>query len=297
VIALPALGSRVALRYRLGPGALTDVIGFLEAVDPVLVIHTKSDGIVEVALDAVVAVREISHRPVRTSEIRGLEQAAAMAWPGVEHQWLDGWFLRAGHGATSRANSAVPLDFSATIGPLPDIIEWYRRRDLPAWLALPERILPVRAAGVKPTRVMVCDAVDGTGGAELSAAPDANWLTVYERDVPVDVLTAVVDGEVAFASIPGAAVGRGAVTTAPDGTRWLGISAVRVDPEQRRRGHARRVCDALQNWGAQRGAQRAYVQVLADNDPAIRLYTSMGFRLHHSHRYAEAQTLLGPGRR
>ncbi len=294
----PAVGSRVSLRYRSGPAEHTDVIGVLEATEPGLRIRTKSDGLVDVDPADVVGVREISYRPVRTSEIRALEQAAALAWPGVEQRWLGGWLLRAGHGSTSRANSAVPLDVSADLRALPEIVEWYRARGLPAWLALPERLLPVRAAGVKPTRVLVADVIGDAGGdpggVALSGIPDADWRAVHERDVPLDVLCAVVDGEVVFASMPGIAVGRGAVTSAPDGTRWLGVAAVRVAPEFRRQGHARRVCAALRAWGRERGAPRAYVQVLADNGAAAALYASTGFRLHHTLRYVEAAELPPP---
>lgn len=291
----PTTGSRVSLRYRLSPGELTDVIGVLEAVTPMLLVRTKSDGVVSVAPDAVISVREIPFKPVRTSEIRALEHAQALAWPGTEQQWLEGWFLRAGGGFTSRANSAVPLDFSANLQTLPLIVDWYRERGLPAWLALPERLLPVRSAGVKDTKVLVRDASgDDPGGVELAAAPDGGWLATYERDVPVEVLTAVVDGELVFAQVPGVVVARGAVTPAPDGTRWLGISSVRVEPEHRRRGHARRVCGALLAWGAGRGAQGAYIEVETDNSAAVALYESMGFRLHHRYRYVEAAALVTP---
>jgi ribosomal protein S18 acetylase RimI-like enzyme len=295
---LPPVGSRVSIRYRLPEGTtppLTDVIGEVRAVDPVIVVRTKSDGLVEVSPGDVVAVRELSVVPVRASEIRALEHAAALAWPGTEQTWQDGWLLRAAGGYTNRANSAVPLDFSATIAALPPIVDWYRQRGLPAWLALPERLSPIRAEGVKHTRVMVTELAAGEPdpAVTLLDRPDAAWLTTYERDVPAEVLTAVVDGEVVFAAEPTAAVGRGAVTVAPDGTHWLGISAVRVSDEHRRRGHARRLCQTLLAWGAQRGATRAYVQVLSDNEPAILLYHSLGFRLHHHHRYVDAVSLTG----
>ncbi len=323
---LPPTGARVSLRHRLPPGsatALTDVIGHLEAVSPVVVVRTRSGEVIEVAPGDVVAVRELSDAPVRASAIRAVEHAAALAWPGLEHRWLSGWFLRAANGSTSRGNSAVPLDFSASLSALDEVADWYARRGLPAWLALPERLVPVRGAGVKQTRVMVRDISDlsssragpylsssraglylsssragptelGGTGVTLLEGPDTDWLTVYQRRVPVEVLTAVVDGAVTFAALPETAVGRGAVTLAPDGTRWLGISALRVTAERRRQGHARAVCSALMQWGAARSATRVYVQVLSENTSAITLYHSMGFRLHHHHRYIEAAALLRP---
>ncbi|MBP3087306.1 N-acetylglutamate synthase, CG3035 family [Mycolicibacterium fortuitum] len=296
---LPVLGSRVSLRYRLPAGSakpLTDVIGHLERLEPTVLIRTKDGELVDIALADVVTVRELSHTPVRASEIRALEHAAALAWPGVEQQWSGGWLLRAGHGITSRANSAIPLDVSAQIAHLAVVRDWYRERDLPAWLALPERLLPIRTPGIKPARVMVREPATAptTPTATLAQQPDAQWLAIYERDVPVDVLTAVIDGRLTFATVSGCAVGRGAVTTAPDGTPWLGISSVRVSPAHRGQGHARAVCEALLAWGAESGARRAYVQVEVDNHAAIALYTTLGFRLHHQTRYVAVEDVLTP---
>ncbi|MEX3655849.1 GNAT family N-acetyltransferase [Mycolicibacterium fortuitum] len=295
----PVLGSRVSLRYRLPAGSakpLTDVIGHLERLEPTVLIRTKDGELVDIAPADVVTVRELSHTPVRASEIRALEHAAALAWPGVEQQWSGGWLLRAGHGITSRANSAIPLDVSAQIAHLAVVRDWYRERDLPAWLALPERLLPIRTPGIKPARVMVREpaAASTTPTVTLAQQPDAQWLAIYERDVPVDVLTAVIDGRLTFATVSGCAVGRGAVTTAPDGTPWLGISSVRVSPAHRGQGHARAVCEALLAWGAESGARRAYVQVEVDNHAAIALYASLGFRLHHQTRYVAVEDVLTP---
>jgi N-acetylglutamate synthase len=305
MVDVPPVGSRVSIRYRLPTDEYTDVIGHVQSLDPVVVVRTKSGDLVTIAPADVVAVRELSHAPVRASEIRALEHAAALAWPGTEQHWHDGWFLRAAGGYTSRANSAVPLNFSANIAALTGIIDWYVQRGLTPWLALPERLVPVRATGVKNTRVMVTDMPDTEPHPEVALLdrPDRAWLTRYARTVPVPVLTAVVDGEVVFASVAGAAsavsprplaaVGRGAVTTAPDGTVWLGISAVHVAAEHRRQGHARTLCQALLNWGARRGAARAYVQVLEENTGAIALYSGLGFVLHHHHRYVDALSLVG----
>jgi ribosomal protein S18 acetylase RimI-like enzyme len=289
---LPPIGGRVSVRYRESGGGHTDVIGYLVAVSPRIVVRSSAN-LVEIDPLEVVAVRELSHVPVRASQIRALEHAAALAWPGTEQHWHRGWLLRAAGGHTSRANSAVPLDFSSSIADLPGIIDWYTQRALTPWLALPERLLPIRAEGVKANRVMVRDLDAALPGDEavLLDRPDPAWLARYQRDVPVEVLTAVIDGAVVFASV-GDAVGRGAVTTAPDGVRWLGISAVHVAAAQRRLGLGRAVCEALWNWGLRQGAQRAYVQVLADNDAAVALYTSLGFGLHHRARYLDARRLV-----
>lgn len=243
----PSRGSRVSVRYRETAGRQNDVIGYLSAVTPLIEVRTKSAGTVSISPGDVVAVRELSHIPVRTSEIRALEHAAALAWPGTEQHWHRGWLLRAGGGHTSRANSAVPLDFSSSIADLEGIASWYGERGLDPWLALPDRLLAVRTDGVKRSRVMVRD-LDRVGpevAANLNDRPDAAWLAGYRRAVPAEVLTAVVDGEVVFASVAGVAVGRGAITVAPDRTVWLGISAVQVADANRRAGHGRAVCEAL----------------------------------------------------
>lgn len=296
----PPIGSRVAVRYRESDGGQTDVIGHLVSGPPLIEVRATGPAEETVRIDSadVIAVRELSHVPVRNSQIRDLEHAAALAWPGTEQHWHRGWLCRFAGGHTRRANSAVPLDFGCSVAEIPAIAGLYARRGLVPWLGLPDRLLAVRATGADPTAVLVADIGETAppGGVVTAERPDRAWLECYRRDQPpevlTEVLTAVVAGDVAFARADGVAVGRGAVTTAPDGTRWLGISSVRVSEQARRRGYARAVCTALQHWGAGAGATRAYVQVLADNTPARTLYASLGFGLHHSARYVDARTLV-----
>jgi GNAT superfamily N-acetyltransferase len=289
---IPAVGTRVSLRYRLPAGSvppLSDVVGHLLDVGSTLLVRTKRGDVVDVSAADVVAIRALSDQPVRTGDIRNLEHAAALAWPGVEQQWLGGWLLRSGRGSTRRANSAVPLGLSRD-DDTSAIVAWYADRGLAPLLSVPDRMfrLPHGAHTEAETIVMTRELTVGLGyesDVALAPRPDDQWSRLYERDVPVEVLTAVVDGEVVFATIDDVAVGRGAVTVAPDGTRWVGLSAVHIVEAARRRGVGRRLCEALLGWGAERAATRAYVQVLADNAAATRLYESMGFGVHHRSRY------------
>lgn len=292
---LPAIGTRVSLRYRRPAGSvppLTDVIGHLERTGPRIRVRTKSGAVVEIAAGDVVAVRSLSTAPVRTSQIRATEHAAALAWPGTEQEWIDGWLLRGAGGHTHRANSAVPLGIGANLRSVPAIVDWYSGRGQTPWLAVADRLvdMPGHVAAHLETVVMVRDLPAGQSDATVTLAPrpDARWLRLYERAVPVDVLSAVVDGVVVFATRDDAAVGRAAVTTAPDGTRWAGMSAVRVADGRRREGHARALCLALMAWATEQGADRCYVQVLADNVPAIGLYEQLGFTTQHRARYIDA---------
>jgi N-acetylglutamate synthase len=296
MVSWPGLGTRVTVRYRRPTGSvppLTDAVGHLLTVDPMVRVQTKTGAVAEFAAADVVALRVVTDAPVRTSQIRALEHAAAAAWPGIEQTWLDGWLLRAGHGATFAANSAMPLDVSASGEAIPSIIAWYSGRNLTPRLAIPDRLLQ-RPAGLRNEgveEVLVREVSEG--GADpsiaLSSRPDDAWLQLYHREVPVDVLAAVIDGELTFGTHPSGAVARAAVTDAPDGTRWVGLSAMHATADPAAAGPLSRLCEALLAWGANRGATRGYLRV-SDQEPGARaLAPLLGFRLHHRSRYIAAQ--------
>lgn len=290
MISWPALGTRVMVRYRRADGSvppLTDAVGHLLAVDPVVRVQTKTGAVAECSPADVVMLRVLTFAPVRTSDIRALEHAAAMAWPGVERTWLEGWLLRAGR-PTSRgtelpANSAVPLDLSARLSTVPAIVDWYGRRGLTPRLAIPDRLLsvPTGSTAEHPESVLVRDvselaAREHDPSVRLSARPDDAWLRILGRSVDVDELTAVNNGELMFGTLDGVAVARAAVTEAPDGARWVGLSAIGGEDRA-----ATALCDALLAWGAGRGATRGYVAV-----PDTEANSGwLDFRLHHHRRY------------
>ncbi|TCN54315.1 acetyltransferase (GNAT) family protein [Rhodococcus sp. SMB37] len=305
------LGTRVVVRYRLPAGyshPMTDVIGDLVSVEPVVVVRTAEKKLVQVAPNTVVALKALSARPIRTAEIRSLEHAMAAGWPGLEQAWIDGWFLRAGGGFTGRANSATPLGPRGTVADPDDpdvrarLRGWFADRGLPLRLLLPDRLAPSPEGWVPssgPAQVMAADLDNvplppGLGPVAVSAEPDADWIALYRGgnlpDVAGAVLGAVVAGTLGFGRIgtpgtPPIAIGRAAITDAPDGRRWVGLSAIEVAPEHRRQGVGTLLSGSLLEWGRELGASHAYVQIEAGNTASRELYSGLGFVDHHRYGY------------
>ena len=287
MVSWPPPGTRVTVRYRRPAGSippLTDAVGHLLDIEPLVRVQTKTGAVIAIAPDDVVAVRTLSDAPVRTAQIRALEHAAALAWPGIEQEWLDGWLLRAGHGVTACANSAVPLDISASTTTIPAIIDWYTRRGLTPRLAIADRLLRLPGVGGQANAVLVRDvcSAEPDPSVRLSDRPDDAWLQLHRRDIPVDVLTAVVAGELVFGVHRDRAVARASVTDAPDGTRWVGLSAMGTADGP--------LCEALLAWGASRGATRGYIRILDGDHAKADLAQSLGFALHHRARYVTPTT-------
>lgn len=310
------VGRRVVVRHRIDPqpggAAATDVLG--ELIDWAagrLVVRTKSGKTVEVPEGDVIVAKVIPPRTVTRRAVRDLEAAAAAGWRGTEVVPLGGWLLRAADGFTGRANSCLPLaDPGLPLSAAVDHAEhWYLDRGLlPAfqvpgplggpldaeldrrgWLPAPEDVLVMTAS---------LAAVTATGRPELppvriTAEPDDRWLAGYHYRggaLPPNARSVLLNAEtVGFASVAEegrlVAIARGAVSDAPSGRRWLGVTAVEVDPSARRRGLAVHVVAALADWGSTYGATDGYAQVAEANTGAQRLYERLGFAEHHRYHY------------
>lgn len=310
-----AVGARVVVRRRIPGGGHGDVLGRLERYRADVLAVRRSDGtLVEVALRDVQAAKVVPPRTTRRA-VRELETAAAPAWPGLEQERLGGWLLRAGAGFTGRANSVLPLDDPDR--PLDDAVaaveHWYAERGLVPRAALPDRVgadLDVALAhrgwpAYNPSLVLVASVPAPPPGAasrpvQVSAEPDAGWLAGYHYrggELPAAALAVLKAGpalgaQVGFGSLPAAggdgpplAIGRVAVSPAPDGTRWVGLTAVEVAPASRGDGLGRAMVQGLLAWAHARGATRCYLQVAADNEVALRFYDRLGFAEHHRYHY------------
>jgi GNAT superfamily N-acetyltransferase len=216
--------------------------------------------------------------------------------------------LRANAGFTRRANSVLPLgrpDRSLDEA-LAFAHDWYAQRELPLLLHLPtearrlldaelgERGWPAdQHTHVLVTHVNTVTHLTSVGtrtdssAVAIAAQPDEGWLALYRGGAGLaePARSALTRHDtVAFASLRldgrTVAVGRAALDD-----EWLGVMAVEVDPDYRRRGLASAVMGALWRWGADRGARRGYLQVSADNAAALALYDKLGYWVHHDYHY------------
>lgn len=279
-----------------------DLIGELISFgDDRLVLRTADGTLHEIALGDIVAGKRVPPWRPSNRRIRAIELAAAEAWPAPDTEPLGEWLLRAAEGWTNRANSALAVgDPGLPLGAaIETTVAWYATRGLTPRITTP---LPIAAPAAEalaergwiaqPTTLVqtaplaAIPAPAGGRGVELATAPPAEWLAeVAGRKGTLPpaarhILTAVP--EVRFASVYAegglVATGRGAVTG-----EWLGVSLVGVALAARRLGLARRITQALAEWAGAVGATRAYLQVEADNEPALALYAGLGFRTHHEY--------------
>lgn len=293
------VGARVTVRRRVD-GALKDVVGDLElADDETLAVRTSAGTLVPVLRSEVVAARVVGASPREAVEIEGL---AARGWPAPDSEWLGEWWLRAAEGFTARANAVRPLgNPGRTLDEaLEQVADWYRERGLPSrvqvvvgssldrelsrrgWTSAPEVSVMTATLASVTRRLPDVD----RARMQVSDAASSDWLRLFRGGGSPPIARAILEGPPAVgfavltddASTP-IAIGR-AVVEAP----WAGLTALEVAPDVRRRGHARTVIGGLTSWSRQRGAMRAYLEVLATNEPAIALYGSLGFVEHH--RYA-----------
>lgn len=233
-----------------------------------------------------------------------LEPLADDAWPARERERLGGWRLNASLGRSMRINACWPLaapDRDPEIA-LDAVEAWFVQRGLPprfkltdgvvAPSDLAERLSARGYAPCKETVVMLgptCGA--GDSAVRLSTTPDATFEAVFTATagdpedgrerldalgrIPAPARFARLDVDGAPAAIGCGAIGGG----------FAGVFGMRTAPDHRRKGLARRVFRALLAEAKGLGADRAWLQVEADNAPAIALYADEGFAPAYRYRY------------
>lgn len=245
-----------------------------------------------------------------------IEEASLNAWPAMQQVLLDGWLLRFARGFTKRANSVVPLyapvlpaaPARGDTGPgaplsLAEKVRFcenlYAREGLKTIFRLTSandhQVLDdyLAARGYRaqdPTEVLTLALPERPStAADFCLLPRESWLDVYGR---LSGLPGGANGSAARAlhaailrgiSLPTAYAVLGSAE-APLGCALavleqdlVGLFDVVTRAEARRAGNGTRLVSSLLAWAWDQGARRAYLQMVADNDPARALYQRLGF--------------------
>ena len=238
--------------------------------------------------------------------VHALEERAFNAWPAHQTVLHGGWLFRLSGGYTKRANSANALAPGASFAGVREAAEaLYARHGLPAVfrispLASSEANRELAGAGYEhfdPSLVLHRPLAPGSvtppGGTLVSASPSDAWLdgfaaangvAPHHRRLHRSMLESIAH-PAAYAlqhDAQGYAVGFGLAVLERGAA---GLYDLAVASTHRGSGRGRALVQGLLHWAAQAGATSAYLQVRAQNTPALRLYEGMGFRVAYGYHY------------
>jgi N-acetylglutamate synthase len=239
--------------------------------------------------------------------IRQIEELSMNAWPALQTLLYDGWVLRFANGYTKRANSIHPLYPSSS-----DVREkiaaceqLYRNRNQSCVFKMTPSVQPngldmvLEQRGYQldsPTSVRLLDLSrfeeSLTYRSNMSGTMSENWLAdccrlsgIEARHHPTfKKILESPRAETGFFSIEEdgetIACGMGAVQD-----KFVGLFDIVTDANFRNQGYGYQLVSDLLAWGKERGAQTAYLQVMLNNPPALRLYSKLGFKESYHYWY------------
>ncbi|MFO1324975.1 MAG: GNAT family N-acetyltransferase [Burkholderiales bacterium] len=241
-------------------------------------------------------------------DLRRVEEAGLNALQTQRQMFYDGWLLRVSPGKARRGRS-VNAHFASTL-PLPEKIRYcervYGERHLPVLFRMTPFVQPPALADAlaahgyvafdttlvqvvrldRAPEVVDADGVDvatPTPAAFADAVAVLQDATPEQRDAYYERLIGnTLHGRAMAAYVDGRAVGVGTVML-EDGL--AGVFSMATAPDVRRRGIASALVARLLTWAWEHGAAHAYLQVQADNHPALAVYGKFGFATAYTYHY------------
>ena len=232
-------------------------------------------------------------------KIKKIEDMSLNAWPSHKMELYDGWILRFSYFYTHRTNSVE--QFGASMLPWCEKIPYceheYQRLGTPAIFKISplvsqdfDYVLENRGYEIQhTTQVMTVQLKKANldtpyEQVSFSDTIPSEWIEslfslkgtvnpIHRTVVPS--MYRAIPKETICASIrkDGKIIATGLGILDRD---YIGIYAIHVREDYRKRGYARQICTGLLEHGMQQGAQNAYLQVVSGN-PAHYLYESLGF--------------------
>ncbi len=233
-----------------------------------------------------------------------VELAAIRAWPAADDQQIGNWLVRRDRGYTKRANAIY-----AWAGDNPRSLDWHLTE---SHRLLDEADLPIilretsfaPAAGLADAlrgqgmtafdhTLVLTRALDGTNDTDPAPATDLDtWMHLYEtfeggtkgnQAIHREILERIAGQRLlAVHETEGRPVSIGLAVA--DGS-LLGLFDIATGQAERGKGHGRKLVTGMLAWGRAAGCTTAYLQVMATNTAAVRLYERLGFTEAYRYHY------------
>ena len=229
------------------------------------------------------------------------EELSINAQPSLYTHLFDGWLLRLANGYTKRANSVNVLYPSEL--PFEEKVEFceafYENAGLdtvfkltPQSTQLGEYLALQGYELVAPTKVLLRDELSFEASPEVTLTEDidAYWRENFFRlnktgdKETASAMLALIKNTVVCAYIEkaGEVVACGLCIIERG---FAGLFDIVVDGGCRNRGLGYKLCSALLAKAAELGAKKGYIQVVAENSPALRLYEKLGYQPGYEYWY------------
>ena len=239
--------------------------------------------------------------------ITTIEELSLNAWAALQTLLYDGWVIRFSNGYTKRANSVNPLYPSRM--DLEEKLRFceslYREKGVPVVFKLTSAIYPrdldekLEERGYQkdsPTSVQIVDLeslhFQGTSEIKIQESLSDEWLDSFcamsavsrqHSETLRKILTNIVPRH-CFVSLTSSdrvvACGLGVLQSG-----YIGLFDIVTDPGFRRHGYGQQVVHSIMEWGKENGAKTAYLQVMLNNPPALRLYAKLGYTEQYQYWY------------
>ena len=238
--------------------------------------------------------------------IKQIEDMSLNAWPSHKMELYDGWILRFSYFYTHRTNSVE--QFGTTTLPWREKIPYcenvYQRLGTPAIFKISplvspdfDYVLENRGYTIEhTTNVMTLDLEKAALEYPFPSVSFTNsipsvWIeSLFDLKGTVNAIHRAVVPSMYRAilkeTICASIVQNGVIVATGLGILdrdYIGIYAIHVREDFRGKGYARQICTGLLCKGMEKGAQKAYLQVVENNLPAQKLYESLGFQYFYTY--------------
>lgn len=233
---------------------------------------------------------------------KDIEKAGFRSWPALEESEADGIVLRYSNGFTKRANSANLLrKLDTAFEKLASRYEdYFQRKNLPCIFRIPsftenqafDSYLDEKGYRYLDRSLVLRKPLGGSNfeNVNITALSSREWMKAYcrindigfgEHITHLEMLDRIEDTTLFAVLKQGKkelACGLGVMSNG-----LFGLFDIATKKSARNKGFGTKLITGMLHWAVEHGASSSYLQVVADNKPAIKLYKKIGYE--HCYEY------------